>query len=297
MTALVLSLVGAYGVHLLYTAIVHRWSGLGVGDRKHTSRYAPWRLRCRRLWTRAGLDGIRPRDVVGATVVVFIATSSLAYAVFGTPVVAAIVGLAACGTPLAARQRQQRARLAVAQDAWPRLIEELRIQVGAMGKSVPQALLDVGNRGPLELRPAFARAQREWSLSTNFERTIAVLEENLADPTADAACETLLIAHELGGVGIDRRLQLLAEDRRLDAHYRKDARAQQAGVRFARRFVLVVPAGMAAVGFTIGDGRSAYATSLGQLAVLAAIAMVLACWMWAGRLMRLPAEPRVFSRP
>ena len=75
-----------------------------------------------------------------------------------------------------------------------------------------------------------------------------MLRAHLADPTADAACETLLVAHEVGGTDLAHRLEALAEDRRQDALGRKDARAKQAGVRFARRFVLVVPVGMALAG-------------------------------------------------
>ena len=101
---------------------------------------------------------------------------------------------------------------------------------------------------PSALRPAFAAAQREWLLSTDFARTVAVLKAGLADPTADAACETLLVAHEVGGADLDRRLRALADDRTLDVQGRKDARSRQAGVRFARRFVLLVPLGMAMVG-------------------------------------------------
>ena len=95
---------------------------------------------------------------------------------------------------------------------------------------------------------------------------------------------------------MDRRLADLAEDRRQDARHRKDARAQQAGVRFARRFVLLVPLGMAAAGLSVGNGRSAYRTPLGQVAVLAALAMVAVCWVWAGKMLRLPEEERVFAR-
>ena len=91
------------------------------------------------------------------------------------------------------------------------------------------------------MRPAFGAAQREWLLSTDFTRTIRVLKSGLADPTADAACETLLVAHEVGGTDLDRRLEALIDDRIQDTQGRKDARAQQAGARFARRFVLIVP--------------------------------------------------------
>jgi tight adherence protein B len=122
-----------------------------------------------------------------------------------------------------------------------------------------------------------------------------VLKDHLADPTADAACETLLVAHEIGGGGLDRRLGALVEDRTQDLQGRKDARAKQAAVRFARRFVLIVPVGMAVAGLSIGTGRAAYETPLGQLAVVLGIAAVVVCWLWAGRLMRLPEEERVLG--
>ena len=166
---------------------------------------------------------------------------------------------------------------------------------GSVGRSIPQALLEVGLRGPEELRPAFHAAQREWSLTTDLERTISVLKEQLADPTADAACETLLVAAEVGG-DIDSRLAALAEDRRQDLAGRREAEARQSGARFARAFVILVPAGMAIAGLSVGDGRAAYRTPQGQLLVAVGLGMVAACWWWAGRVMHLPEAERVFDR-
>jgi tight adherence protein B len=174
------------------------------------------------------------------------------------------------------------------------MLEELRLQAVSLGRSLPQALFIVGRRGPQEMQAAFAAAHREWLISTDFDRTLDVLKAHLADPTADAVCETLLIAHEVGGSDVDRRLAALIEDRILDLQGRKDARAKQAAARFARWFVLVVPAGMALVGLSIGEGRAAYASAAGQIAVLIAIGLIGLCWLWANQLFRLPQEQRVF---
>lgn len=174
------------------------------------------------------------------------------------------------------------------------MIEEVRLQAVTLGRSIPQALFSVGLQGPVEMRPAFEAAQREWLISTDFERCLDVLKEHLADPTADAVCETLLVAHDIGGTDIDLRLRALVEDRIQDLQGRKDARSKQAGVRFARVFVLLVPIGMALVGLSIGDGRAAYRTPAGQAAVLVAFGLIGVCWGWAGYLLRLPREERVF---
>jgi tight adherence protein B len=163
-----------------------------------------------------------------------------------------------------------------------------------MGRSIPQALFDVGRRAPEEWRPAFRAAEREWQLTTDFGRTVELLKSRLADPAADAVLEMLGVAHEVGGSDLDAKLQALIEDRVLDLQGRKDAESRMAGVRFARRFVLLVPLGMTLAGLSIGTGRQAYATGGGQIAVAIGLAAVAVCWMWSGRLMRIPDQPRVF---
>jgi tight adherence protein B len=292
MTALLLAVIAALGAHLAYTSAAFGWRGVGLGPQRERSRP---RRRLHDEWLiQAGLGDVRLVEFAGVMVVLFVMTAAVTFAVFGGILPALVLGGFAACAPLASHRARRAARRSAAQEAWPRMIEEIRILTSSLGRSIPQALLDVGRRGPPELRPAFEAAQREWLISTDFDRAISVLKAQLADPTADAACETLLIAHELGGSDLDRRLEALVDDRVLDTQGRKDARAKQAGVRFARRFVLLVPLGMALAGMSVGDGRAAYQTATGQLLVLAGIAMVVVCWVWAGQLMRLPEEQRVF---
>jgi tight adherence protein B len=290
-TTAVLAMAAAYGVHLLYSAAVLGWDGVGPGPSLGPSRAGE---RLRTAWTALGLDAVRLADLAGAAAVLAIVGGALGYAVFGGVLPPIAAALFAAGFPVtAARARRRRAGEA-AREAWPRVLEELRIQTAALGRSVPQALFEVAAAAPAELRPAFEAARREWLLSTDFERALAVLKARLADATADAVAETLLVAHALGGTQVDRVLAALADDRRLDLQGRKDADARQAGARFARRFVLVVPLGMAALGLGVGEGRAAYGTPMGQLLVVLGLVLLAACWWWSGRLMRLPAEDRVF---
>jgi tight adherence protein B len=216
-------------------------------------------------------------------------------AVFGGALPALATATCCGAAPIASYRVRRANRLAVAHDAWPHLIEEIRVLTGAAGRSIPQALLEAGRRGPSELRDAFDAAHREWLLTTDFERTVEVLKSLLADPTADAACETLLVAHDVGGADLDGRLAALADDRRADTIARKDARSKQAGVRFARRFVVAVPLGMALAGMSLGDGRAAYETPTGQILVAVGVALVAACWAWSGSMLRMPRQDRVFG--
>jgi tight adherence protein B len=290
-TALLLAGVGAFGVYLVVTSVLFGWREL----RRPSPHSRPRRRRLADWLVQAGLADVRWSEVALLCVVVAAGAFLVALAVFGGIVPAAVAALAATSAPAFSSRSRRRRRMAAAQEAWPRIIEEIRVLTGSAGMSIPQALFHAGRRVPAELRGAFDAAQREWRLTTRFDRALAVLKSGLADPTADAACETLLVAHEVGGVDLDRRLVDLADDRLADVQGRKDARARQAGARFARVFVLVAPAGMALVGLGIGDGRAAYATAAGQALVVAAILVTLACWVWAGQIMRLPTDRRVFA--
>jgi len=292
--SVIVALVAAYGVYLVWTALAFGWSGLGVADRRVAQRRHD-RPSVQELLVQAGIPEVRLTEFAAASSVVGAVSGGFGYVVFGALVPAIMIGGAACLVPLASARSQRDRRIAGAREAWPRMIEELRLQAVSLGRSIPQALFEVGNRGPEELRPAFASARREWLMSTDFDRTLQVLKAQLADPTADAVCETLLLAHEVGGQEVDARLRALVDDRVMDLNGRKDAQSRQAGARFARMFVLLVPLGMALVGLTIGEGRLAYQTAVGQIAIIVALSMILACWIWAGRIMRLPSEVRVFG--
>lgn len=294
MTALLFAAVGGYGVHLAVTAVLYRWGGIGVTPRPPSTR-TPLRTRIERWMAQAGLGEVRPTELAAVCGALGILGAAVGAAAFGAAVPAVGVAAFAAAAPVGAYRMRRANRLATAHEAWPHLIEEIRVMVGAAGRSIPQALLDVGRRGPDELRGAFDAAQREWSMTHDFERCVATLTSQLADPTADAVCETLLVAHEVGGADLDRRLAELAEDRRIDQLARKDARAKQSGVRFARRFVVGVPVGMAVAGMSLGDGRDAYRTGAGQAMVVVAIALTAACWLWSGTMLRLPSSTRVLT--
>lgn len=298
MIPLVLALAAGIGVFLMYTALALGWSGLAPGPRVGPSARVRTRVSAIDVdvWLQqAGLEGIKKREFFAVVAMLFVVGFLVSFATFGGWLPALVIGGFAASFPVASYRLRRKNRRRRAQEAWPRMIEEIRVQTISLGRSIPQALFEVGRRCPEELRPGFDAAHREWLLTTDLERTIAVLKHCLADPTADMACETLLSAHEIGGTDLDGRLEALAQDRQEDVQGRKDAHSRQAGARFARLFVFLVPAGMTLAGISIGNGREAYRSTTGQLLVMVAIALVIACWVWAGRVMRLPEQQRVFK--
>ena len=248
-----------------------------------------------RAWmTQAGLLDVSPTQFAGAVAAAAAAGGLGAWLIFGGVAPILVAGVLTATFPVSAYRRRRALAMEAAAGAWPRLLEEVRLRTGSLGRSIPQALFEAARRGPEQWRPAFAAAEREWLLTTDFARTVDLLKDRMADPTADVVVETLLLAHEIGGTDLDSALSELIEDRLIDLEGRRDATSRQAGVRFARRFVLLVPLGMALAGLSIGTGRQAYGTAGGQLAVAVGLAAVGACWAWSGRLMRMPTAHRVF---
>lgn len=215
---------------------------------------------------------------------------------FGAALVTVGAGAAAATVPGRLSRAHRGRQRAAASAAWPRLIEEIRVLTTATGRPIPTALFEAGSRGPRELRLAFAIAEREWLLTRDLPRSTAVLADLLDDAGADAVLQTLVVAHQLGGADLDRRLTDLAVHRTMEVEARRDADAELAGVRFARRLVLLVPLGMALAGQTIGPGRASYATSAGQAGVAISAAVVAGCWWWSGRLMRVLEPGRLVGR-
>lgn len=289
--AFIIAIGVAYGVFMIYTAVVFKWRGLGVSPSVGTKRK---RRSLDDFLVQAGMENVRTAELVAVEVVLFVVAAAFGFAIFNGVFTALIFGLAAASIPVASARARRRSRVELAREAWPRMIEEIRLQAVTLGRSIPQALLHVGLSGPEDMRPAFLAAQREWLVSTDFDRTLSVLKAQLADPTADTVAETLLIAHEVGGTDVDQRLRALIDDRSEDLQSRKDARSKQAGVRFARYFVLIVPIGMALVGLSIGDGREAFGSFQAQVLIAVALGLMAVCWIWAAQLLKLPGIDRVF---
>lgn len=282
MTRFLLAAVAGWGAFLLWTAAVHGWSGLRIGPPPTT------RTRQRRPWPSPRLAATS----ASAALVGLAAGASC----FGPSLPALLTAVLASALPVTAARHRDAARTDQLAETWPRLIDEIRILTASAGRSIPHALFEAAGRGPEHFADAFAPANRRWLLSADFGSVVRELKDVLADHTADIVLETLLIAYEVGGADVDARLSALAEDRRRALGVRRAATAEQAGVQFARRFVLVVPFGMALAGAAIGPGRASYQEASSQVAAVVALVIVAACWAWSGHIMRIPPARRVLAR-
>ncbi|HUF97148.1 MAG TPA: hypothetical protein VMM60_03390, partial [Ilumatobacter sp.] len=175
MIALVAALVAALGAHLLYTSVTFGWTGCRLGPSRSTPQRRR-RLAVDEWLVQAGLPDVRRREFVAVIVTLAAIGAMVGAFLFGSVLPAIALGFFAMSFPIASYRQRRQSRATAAVDAWPRMIEEIRILTTSVGRSVPQALFEVGQHAPDELRAAFDAAHREWLLSTDFRRTVSLLE-------------------------------------------------------------------------------------------------------------------------
>ncbi len=183
--AALVACAAGYGVHLVYTGTTHGWTGIGPGPRTNRVRLAA--------------VGPRIRAASARPVAAGLAGAAAGFVLFGTPMPALLGGVFAAAIAAMSSRAEAEHRLERVADAWPGVLEEMRVLAGAGGRPLPHALFHAGRRTPPAISVGFAAAEREWQSSTDFARALAVLKTELAEASTDVICETLLVAHQVGG--------------------------------------------------------------------------------------------------
>lgn len=172
--------------------------------------------------TAAGLGSLCLLCGLSAAIVMLLVSRTLPVALaFGV-----IAGYAPLGMVRSRAQRRQR-ELA---EVWPEAVDNLASAVRA-GLSLPEALTQLGERGPAPLRPAFIAFGQDYQATGRFGVCLDLLKERLAEPVGDRVAEALRIARDVGGGGdLGRVLRALSGFLRDDARTRSELEARQAWV-------------------------------------------------------------------
>ena len=99
------------------------------------------------------------------------------------PVAACFASMAAALPTALVRSRARRRRVSL-RDVWPEVVDHLASGVRA-GLSLPEAVGQLGERGPVELREPFSRFAQDFRASGRFGDCLDALKARLADPVAD----------------------------------------------------------------------------------------------------------------
>ncbi|MGB3828551.1 MAG: type II secretion system F family protein [Ornithinimicrobium sp.] len=240
----------------------------------------------------SGVRGLTPRALLSVSSVLGLVMVILAYAVTTVPAIAVAFAVMAGYLPIAYIKMRARARRAALRDVWPDVVDHVSSAVRA-GLALPEALVQLAERGPEELRPAFALFADDYRATGRFSDSLDALKERLADPVADRLIEALRIARQVGGSDLGRVLRALSQFLREDARSRAELEARQSWTVNAARLALAAPWLVLVMMAFRDSALLAYREPVGVLILAVGAALSLVAYRLMIHLGRLPEEQRV----
>lgn len=248
-----------------------------------------WRTQ---LLRQAGVDGVGSVQLLGAQLLCALIAFVAVVLITSTITVAlcfAVFGLLA---PTLMLRRMCRRRRVALRELWPEVVDNLASAVRA-GMSLPEGLAALAERGPDQLRPAFARFGSAYRASGRFGECLDMLERELADPVGDRVCETMRVAREVGGSDVGTVLRTLSELLRSDARTRAELETRQGWVVNAAKLAVAAPWLVLLLLGTQHATLQAYDSAGGTLLLVIGAVVCAVAYRIMMRIGRLPEDPRV----
>ncbi|MBO1751726.1 type II secretion system F family protein [Actinotalea sp. BY-33] len=255
-------------------------------------RQSRWSENTSDLLVQAGAPGVTPVALIGACATTGLLVGVLALALTQSPAVATCFAIMGAAAPQALVRGRARSRRAALRTVWPEVVDHLSSGIRA-GLSLPEALGQLGTRGPVELRPAFAAFAEDYRVSGRFGDCLDTLKARLADPVADRIVEALRLTREVGGTDLGRLLRTLAGFLREDLRTRGELEARQGWTVNAARLAVAAPWVVLALLSTRPEAASAYDTPAGVAVLAMGAGSSVVAYQLMVRIGRLPEDVRV----
>lgn len=281
-------------------ALVGLLLGLGLlliwcsGPRVRRDRRPGWHSARADLVRQAGVEGVGPAQLLGAQAGCALVAALGVLLLTSTAAVAGCFGVFAFFLPVVVLRRLRRRRQLALRELWPEAVDHLASAVRA-GMSLPEGLTGLGERGPAELRPAFARFGTAYRASGRFGTSLDSLKAELADPVGDRVCETMRVAREVGGSDVGTVLRTLSELLRSDARTRAELETRQGWIVNAARLAVAAPWAVLLLLGTQSRTLAAYDSPGGTALLGIGAAVCVAAYRLMMRIGRLPEDRRVLQ--
>lgn len=251
-----------------------------------------WSARVRDTLTQAEVTGVTPTGLVAVSALVGLLVAAVALLLVPVPAVAVCFGAFGSAAPWALVRGRARRRLARTRALWPDVVDHLASGVRA-GLSLPEAVAQVGERGPAELRGPFRAFAEDYRATGRFGDSLDALKERLADPVADRVVAALQLTRDVGGTDLGRLLRTLSSFLRDDLRTRGEIEARQSWTVYAARLAVAAPWAVLAMLATRPEALRAYDSTAGALVLLGGAVATVVAYRLMLRVARLPDDPRV----
>ena len=285
----VIGLIAGLGAMLVLFAVTDRSRSGTPSDEALNSGS---RGSLQQLIDQSGIPRATVPSLIGACTAGALLVAVVALLVTAVPMAALIAGGVAAYLPILLLRRRAAARQKALRSAWPDAVDALVSAVRA-GMSLPEAVGQLGLRGPEPLRESFRLFEGEYRATGSFIASLDVLQESLSDPVADRVTASLRIAREVGGTDLGTVLRTLSALLREDARTRGEIESRQSWTVSAARLAVAAPWITLALLCSRPEAAQAYASLSGALVLLVAAGMSFTAYRVMLLIGRLPAEPRM----
>lgn len=268
------------------------WWSMWTPTDSHAVSRDGWSARTRDELVQAGVEGVTPAGLIGIASGLGVAAMVLASALTGSPAIGLCFGVIAARGPFAFVRSRAIAHRKALRGMWPEAVDHLASGIRA-GLALPEALGQLGERGPERLREPFTAFARDYRASGRFGDSLDALKARLADPVGDRVVEALRITREVGGSDVGRLLRTLSEFLREDAHTRGELEARQSWTVNAARLAVAAPWVVLLMLSTQHQNAAAYNTPAGVTVLVVGGTCTVVAYRLMARLGRLPQEQRV----
>jgi tight adherence protein B len=279
-----LGLVGGLGILMIWR------SGPRRPAKRPTTTSTAIRLRERLI--QAGFPSVSVPQLYLTCATSSLIAVLLVVAISHSLAIALAFGCFAAYGPIALVKMRQRQRQAELRTVWPDAIDNLMSAVRA-GLSLPEAVGQLGQRGPEALREPFRLFADDYRASGRFGDCLDRLKARLADPIADRIVESLRLAREVGGSDLGRLLRTLSQFLREDTRTRAELETRQGWTVNAARLALTAPWAVLGLLALRPEAVQAYDSPAGLLVLAAGGGVSIAAYRVMLRLARLPEDERV----
>lgn len=278
-----LGVLGGAGLLLVW------WS---AWEQPHAARRRPRVSRLEDLLRSAGIEKVSRLGLLATCLGVGAFVTLVFFAGTRSWPISGCFGLFGGWLPLGIVKWRARKRTALLRELWPDVVDHLRSAIRA-GLSLPEALIQLGEKGPSELRQLFRDFGADYRSGGQFDPALDRLKERLADPVADRIVEALRLTREVGGSDLGRLLGTLAEFLRETARTRSELEARQSWTVNAARLAVAAPWIVLVLMAGRPEAVAAYNSPVGTVVLVGGLLVSLFSYTVMLRIGALPQDERV----
>ena len=222
-----------------------------------------------------------------------LAAGIVAFLVTGWVLALVIVPVAFVGLPilLSSSSAAQRIERLEAMEEWTRSLSG----VLTVGVGLEQALVATLRSTPAAIAPEVTRLVARLRARWVTEDALRAFADELDDATGDLVAANLILGSRRRGAGLASVLEGLAESVAADVRARRQVEADRAKPRATARWVTLISVGVLVILAVSGTYVEPYQSALGQVILVALLAMYVATLVWMKRMAIGRSMPRFLA--